>query len=450
MIRLYARVMPRTRTRRVVRQRPKGPIDPAVGLRLRTLREARNLTQADLAAKDFTPAFISLVETGRTRMSIRAAELIAARLGVALADLVAASTTASSPEIELKLVQAEADLRAGEAARSLQLTDELLPTATMRTRARLQRLRGRALTALGRPREAISQLDEALRDHRAAGDRETSVRIMYDLAIAHAKLDQVNEALYLGLECERALASREIVDRTLELQVLSFLCAAFVRLGDYSSADLRTERAAAVANDVSDLRAVASLYASLAITRQEQRDHDAALAYARRSLAAYEGLGQQQAIAQAWNTIGWVLMQKGNYRAAKEALDKADKLAREQRHGALEAVVMQTRAELALAKNEPEEAVRLAEESIAHRDVSPRARAGSLLVRAQALARTKAPLARVNAAFAEAFAAGEAEGRRHLARAYQAYFEALSARKHPAEAVGAATKAFELLQPTIN
>lgn len=415
---------------------------------MRVLREARSLTQAHVAGKEFTPAFISLVETGRTRMSLRAAEIVAARLGVSVGELLAPSS-ASSADQELKLVQAEAALRGGNASGALELSEELMPAAKAVFRARLLRVRGRALTALGRPREAVTSLEDALRTHRTAGDRESSVRVMYDLAIAHAKLDQINEALQLGLECERAIANREIVDRTLELQVLSFLCAAFVRLGDYGSADLRTERAAAVANDVSDMRAVASVYASLAITRQEQSDHDAALAYARKSLAAYEAVGHQEAIAQTWNTIGWVLIQKGNYRAAKDALDKSERLAHDQHHGALEAVVLQTRAEMALAKGDAAEAVRLAEASVAHADVSPRARAGSLLIRAQAIAKTKAPLSKMNAAFAEAFAAGETEGRRHLARAHQAHFDALVARGHATEAVRSAEKAFTLLHPTI-
>jgi tetratricopeptide (TPR) repeat protein len=441
--------MPRTKTRRIVRQKAKGPIDPAVGLRVRVLREARGLTQAEIAGTAFTPAFISLVETGRTRMSLRAAELVAAKLGVAVTDLLAPAASPSSAALELSLIQAETDLRSGDAAAALQRTDDLLPVATATFKARVQRLRGRALVALGRPREAVSQLDEALRSYRGAADRELAVRVMYDLAVAHARLDQVNEALYLGLECERALLNREVVDRTLELQVLSFLCAAFVRLGDFGSADLRTERAAAVANDVTDLGAVASLYASLAITRQEQKDHDAALAYARRSLAAYEALGHQQAVATTWNTSGWVLMQKSNFRAAGEALDRADALARAHHHGPLAAVILQTRAELAHAKNDFGAAVTLAEESAAHPDASVRCHAGSLLVRAQALARTRVPLAKVHAAFKEAIAAGESEGRRHLARVYQAYFEALSARKQSADAVKTAAKAFELLQPTI-
>lgn len=54
----------------------------ATGKRVRELRLARALTQAQLAGDDFTKGFISLVETGRSRMSSASAELIAARLRV--------------------------------------------------------------------------------------------------------------------------------------------------------------------------------------------------------------------------------------------------------------------------------------------------------------------------------------------------------------------------------
>src|ERR1044071_3816781 len=73
-------------TKRLVRQRAKGPIDPAIGQRMKQLRIARGLTQADLAAKDFSKGFISLVETGHTRISLRAAEVLARRLGVSVSE----------------------------------------------------------------------------------------------------------------------------------------------------------------------------------------------------------------------------------------------------------------------------------------------------------------------------------------------------------------------------
>ncbi len=75
--------------KRVVHQKAKGPIDPSIGLKVRELRTARGMTQAQLAGPDFSKGFISLLETGRTRVSLRAAHIIASRLGVDVTELLA-------------------------------------------------------------------------------------------------------------------------------------------------------------------------------------------------------------------------------------------------------------------------------------------------------------------------------------------------------------------------
>ena len=83
---MFTKLHPENATR-AVRQKKKGPVDPGVGLRIRTLRLERRLTQAQLAGRDFTKGFISLVETGRTRISMRAAEILARRLSVGVTEL---------------------------------------------------------------------------------------------------------------------------------------------------------------------------------------------------------------------------------------------------------------------------------------------------------------------------------------------------------------------------
>lgn len=93
--------------RRVVRQKKKGPIDPSFGVRLRTLRLAQSKTQADLAGADFSKGFISLVETGRTRVSVRAADILAARLRVPLTFILSdASASGDVPSVADLLAQA--------------------------------------------------------------------------------------------------------------------------------------------------------------------------------------------------------------------------------------------------------------------------------------------------------------------------------------------------------
>ncbi|MHB8631157.1 MAG: helix-turn-helix domain-containing protein, partial [Candidatus Limnocylindria bacterium] len=164
----------------IVRQKAKGPIDPTFGKRVRTLRQAQSLTQETLAGSDFTKGFISLLETGRTRASMRAAEIIARRLGVPLTDLLAAP--ADSRQLELVLLQAEGDLAAGRASNALDRLRTLAARAPAELRPRAARLEGRALLALGRAQEAVAPLEEAVRGFRERRADDAKIRALFDLA----------------------------------------------------------------------------------------------------------------------------------------------------------------------------------------------------------------------------------------------------------------------------
>ena len=436
------------RSRPRVRQKVKGPVDPVLGQRVRALRVARGMSQADLAGDDFTKGFISLLETGRTRMSLRAAEIFARRLGVTASDLVRTSEPSMSATLELALTRAEGELGAGRPDSALELVESAAPRGVQQS-GRILRLRGRALAKMGRKREALKLLDEAHRSYRSKQDAEGAARTLFDLATVHAQLEENAEALNLALQCEHAINSGQIVDRTLELRVMEFVAAVSVSLGDFNAAGLRIERAKAMAEDVSDAHTVASLYENLTITRQRQGDLEGALLYARKALEARERLQDQHAIGSAWNSIGWVYVKRRQLGRAKEALDRAADVAAATEDGRLMGYVLQSRAELELARSNADAAVRLADESIALPDASLRCKAISRLVRAEALAQTKTSDAVVSTAFRAAIEALEPHGRRLLARAYQAHFEAMSARGRLKDAAVSARRALELLQPAI-
>lgn len=439
-----------TKAKRTVRQKAKGPIDPAMGQRIRALRTARDMTQAELAGSDFTKGFVSLVESGRTRMSIRAAAIFASRLGIGVGDLVASGQPGVGGAGELQVLQAEAHLGAGRFSEALEAATALGRKTDGVGRARLARLRGRALVELGRAKEAVIDLDDALRRFRAAGQRDLAARTLFDLAWAHAALDAHGEALNLAIQCEHALAAGDIVDRTLELRVLSFLAASFALVGDFIAADLRSERARALAEDVTDPRTLADLYENLTITRQRQGDLDAALIYARRAVAAYEELGRSADVGSSWNTLGWVYVQRGQASRAADALARAEQIARGSGDVRLMGYVLQSRAELELAHDDPVAAIALADQSIALEGASGRCRALSQLVRARALARTTATPAAVRTAFSQAARALEPFGDRVAARAYTAEFDALNDRGLHRDAAAAAKRALDLLRPLLS
>lgn len=437
-----------TKARRVVHQKAKGPIDPGVGVKVRELRTGRNMTQAALAGADFSKGFISLLETGRTRISLRAAHILAARLGVEVTDLLSAPTT-DRQDLEFMLLRAEQELRAGRPKVASDIAEKWTKKASGILRARFERLQARALVETTRSPDAVKLLDEALRAFRSLGAKEFVARTLYDLARAHSRLDAPGEAVRFALEAEQAIARGDVVDRTLELEIHQFLASMYYVLGDPASAEIRAERARAIAQDAADPAALAKLYAALSWARYEQGDKEAALAYARKSIDAYETLGQFQKAAETWNTLGWLFVQRQQYTKAAEALDKAGALAAEHDVPRLVGWIALNRGALALARGNADEAMRLADEAAKADQGSPRLRGRALLLRARTLAAGDASVSQVRKAFDEAIAAHKGESPREQARAHQFYADVLAERKQPADAFAEARKALELVGPKI-
>ena len=435
-----------TKAKRVVHQKAKGPIDPGVGHKIRQLRNARGMTQAALAASDFSKGFISLLETGRTRISLRAAHVLAARLGVEVTDLLAAPTS-DRQDVEFMLLRAEQELRAGHHKVAADIADTWTKRSTGVLRARFQRLRARALIESSRSPEMVNLLDEALRAFRSFGAKEYFARTLYDLARAHGRLGSIGEGIRYALLAEQAIERGDVIDRTLELEIHQFLAASYHFTGDPGSAEIRAERARALAEDAADPSAVVRLYQSLALTRFEDGDKEAALAYARKSLDLFEALGHRREVAETWVTLGWLYVQREQYGKAAEALDRAEQLAEELDLARVKLYVAVNRGALALARGDAKKARELAESAAA--GDGPRLRARALLMRAKAIAAGDAPVAQVRRAFDEAIAAHASETPRERARAHQIYADALAARKQDKDAFTQARKALELVGPKI-
>jgi tetratricopeptide (TPR) repeat protein len=436
-------LMPAPRTR-IVRHKAKGPIDPTFGVRVRTLRQVQGLTQEALAGTDFTKGFISLLEGGRTRASLRAAEIIAKRLGVPVTDLLAPAD--DSRRVELTLLQAEGELTAGRADAALTRLRALAERTPKGLRPRALRLEGRALIALGQAKDAVAPLEEAVRGFRELGAHDAKIRALFDLATAHARLDHPGEALALSLQCEAALQSGDIVDRTLELRVRSLLAIAFMRLGDAGSADLQAERAAKLASDVVDPWALANLFSTLTLARQEQGDLDAALYYATKALDAMRVLEDDASFIAALNNLGWIYGERGQHARALETLDRAETMAHERNLNPLRGMILASKAEVRLHAGEENAAIELADAAASTAGASQHARGLALLIRAEALARGEGSPAVVRDAFAKAIEMLRNEPPRIRARAHRSLSRYLARRGRTVDALAELERAVTLLQ----
>src|SRR5579875_434571 len=110
---------------------PKTPnhLGSSLGARVRAIRQARKLTQSQLAGKDFSVSYISAIERGQIQPSIRALEILASRLNVSPAQLLTEGgggasgqpaardgrrTLAGESELRLQLLESEIWIHEGE------------------------------------------------------------------------------------------------------------------------------------------------------------------------------------------------------------------------------------------------------------------------------------------------------------------------------------------------
>lgn len=398
-----------------------------MGERIRALRIARGMTQADVAGSDFSKGFISLVETGRTRVSLRAAEILANRLGTSAPELIATSAT-NVGDHELLLVRAEQQIASGHAAEAVKLLESVVTDATGLTRARAMRTRGRALVESGHAKEGLVLLEDAARNFMTLGNPELHARTSYDRALAHAHLNEPGNTLALALECEAAMRAHGIVDRTLELQLRTLLAATFARANDLDSADVQVRQALDLAKDVVDSGALGTLYSTLSVTSQRKKDLDGALAYARKSLAIYEDLDRARAVGQMWHNMATIHLQRGDLRRTEDAIERAQGIADETQIPALAARLVSLRAEVAIARRQWDAAEQLADEAAAHPGASAYTRGRSLLSKARALAAKRAPTRKIRETLDEAVSALRSEPPRVRAEAHECYAEVLAQR----------------------
>jgi tetratricopeptide (TPR) repeat protein len=403
------------------------------------------MTQGDLAGDDFTKGFISLLETGRTRVSLRAAEILAGKLGISASELIAIGPT--NAELDLTLLRAEQMLSAGRAAEAIEVLDRITADATGTLKARALRARGRALVETGRPRDGLVYLEEASRAFAVMGERELQIRTTYDRALAYAHLNEPGTTLTLALECDAAMRAGGVIDRTLDLQLRSLLATAFARIGDFDSADLQARQALQLAEDVVDREALATLYSTISLTRQRENRLDDAVAYARKSLALYEELRRERSIGQTWHNLASMYVERGEFDHAAKALERADRIASTGKIAALQARVLTTRAELAVAQRRWADADRYGREGAEHAAASPYTRARGLLAQARALAAGRSPLPKIRALLDEANKALKEEPPRVRAEIHEAYAGILGARGQWQDAFTQAQTALRLLRP---
>ena len=360
------------------------PLARAIGRRIRSVREARGLSQRDVAGDRYSPSYISALENGLVKPSLAALHYLAERLGCSINDLVG-DRRYDDERVGLRL---EADLRlaAGDWQAALDRYAPLLESAADDlAKAEISRGMAEALTRLRRSAEAIDRASEAVtlfsRLHRPADAAQAS----YWLAGAHYEADNLVEArsIYAGI-LDQLRAGVE-VSSDFKGRVLLVLANIEIWSGDPKRATAYLEEARSVADEMDDRRR-ATFLLSLALSYRDSGDLEAAIRTGQRSLALFEASAARRESVILANTMALAYLRLGSLNKADEFARQARELAKQVGAVEFNAHITDTEAQIALAQRDWLRAIERASEAVelATHDGNQHALIDGLLTRARA------------------------------------------------------------------
>jgi transcriptional regulator with XRE-family HTH domain len=414
-----------------------------VGARIRSLRTAKGLTQAQLAEPQYTKAYISMLESGRTRASMKALEHIAGVLGVRPADLLGGAPSPTTPQFTL--LEARRLVEQGRSGDAIQLLEGLEEGLTPQDQLVRLRYLANAYNGIGQPKQAFPLIERAQRMAELLDDAEEKIRVKSTLAAAYVRTYAYEEASRLFRECIEACENGVLNDPAFHFRRLVDLALMQGNQRQSKQALVSYERALEISDQFHDRPSLANLYSGMAKAYHDSGDVEAAIVYNQRSLQVYEELGLLDQVACALDNAAALYVEYGNITRARECLVRAAKFAEETKRDGTLASIKASEAEI-LAKSDPEAALEEAQTALkfARKVDQPDAQIRALVLTGEL--RMKANGAAARRSFQEARQLAE-ERAPHLLRViFDRWSRAAEASGDPDEALRLARRALETVR----
>jgi tetratricopeptide (TPR) repeat protein len=373
-----------------------------VGTNIREVRTRLGLTQAQLASPEFSISYISAIERGKIRPSLKALSILARRLDVPLTFLLEGSPAGAaearavgySPadagpdqRVEVDLLHAAVLVQQQAYEQAVQLLTPLQPERLTTDQAyRLYLLRGLIHLGAGEHQEAVVDLRAAVNQGEGMNEIEYSERARNYLGKAYFLLYNYTLALENHQRCLDVIDKGQIQDPIFSLEVFSNLANDYFRLGELERAVTFYHRALETLGEVQrDSRSFARRY--MEISQQYRSAGKLAMArdYAMRSLAIYEMRDEQRLIGLTHQQLGRTLEKQNDVRGAEQEYRLAIEIERELNDEVAASLCHTSLAELLLkaeklpeAEHEAREALRFAQAS-----QDPRTQGQALIALAQ-------------------------------------------------------------------
>jgi tetratricopeptide (TPR) repeat protein len=340
----------------------EGPAE-TIGQRLRRLRHDRGLSQRELASPGVSYAYISRIEAGARRPSVKALRMLARKLGVSADYLETGSEIRDVDERELRIADAELELRltedTGKAEAALQrLHDEAAAAGDTAAAARAGIALGLAAATAARNAEAIERLEAAL--SLSAISPSARPDVFATLGRAYAATGRPKEAVEVFERCLDQIAEDAPEDLAAQVRFTTYLSYALTDLNELERAQSVLDAVLDQAEGLTDGYSRVRLYWSLARLNDIQGRPATALDYVRRAIALLAVTDDTVHLARAHLLCGGILMTQGRAEEAGRHFDLAERLLGPNPEPLDVANVYTDQAKRAVVLGDGEEAVRRA------------------------------------------------------------------------------------------
>jgi len=302
-----------------------------IGQRLRRLRLDRGLSQRELSAPGVSYAYISRIEAGARRPSVKALRLLARKLKVSPEYLERGSDLRETDERELELAEAELQVRLGEdgqgqaaEAALARVLEEALASGETAIACRARIGLGLAAARDGRDAEAVEQLEAALvvEPLQAAGRPD----VYATLGRAYSNLGQPQRAVVLFEGCLAEVRAQEPPDQASEIRYATYLSYALTDAGESERAERLLVDLAEGPLESADSYTRVRLFWSLGRVATREGRTLSGLSYFRRAVALLEATEDTLHLAQAHVSCAWALTKSGRAQEAGGHLEIAEQL----------------------------------------------------------------------------------------------------------------------------
>ena len=332
-----------------------------LGERVRTARREAGLSQAALAGDELTKGFISQIESGLVRPSIRSLQHIASRLGRPLDYFLGDEPLAATKRAAFHRLAAEAaaerlDWRVvdDEASAGLAVATDVVDRATfIRLLASAALYQGHREAAFDRVSEGLGLLDVAKHPADVA-------RLLYVRGSAYGDAGQLGAATD-AFESVRDIIERyEILDPRFRARLAVALGTIYRRLGRTTKAIASYESALATAARANELTLAAQGFMGVAVAHYDAGDLDSAILSYERALDLFERVADTGFELRVRQSLASIHFQLGHIDRARDLADRTIARAAEvgDEHGG--AVAQVVRGRVLLSEGHVDEAKRVA------------------------------------------------------------------------------------------